>query len=77
MRTPNTQQGDNSTVEPTEEQREAIRSVVIEHIKATRLEASPQQRRDAMHEIYRLLDDDRKQKLYDYLLRIVVPDVES
>ncbi len=66
-----------SAVEPTDEQREAIRSVIIEHIKATRLEASPQQRRDAMHEIYRLLDDDRKQKLYDYLLRIVVPDVES
>ena len=66
-----------SAVEPTEEQREAIRSVIIEHIKATRLEASPQQRRDAMHEIYRLLDDDRKQKLYDYLLRIVVPDTES
>ncbi len=66
-----------SAVEPTDEQREAIRSVIIEHIKATRLEASPQQRRDAMHEIYRLLDDDRKEKLYDYLLRIVVPDVES
>ncbi len=66
-----------SAVEPTDEQREAIRSIVIEHIKQTRLEATPQQRRDAMHEIYRLLDEDRKAKLYDYLLRIVVPDVES
>jgi hypothetical protein len=66
-----------SAVEPTDEQREAIRSIIIEHIKQTRLEATPQQRRDAMHEIYRLLDDDRKEKLYDYLLRIVVPDVES
>lgn len=61
-------------VQPTDEQRGAMRNVVIEHIRATRLEATPDQRRAAMHEIYQLLDDERKELLFDYLLRQVVRD---
>jgi len=61
-------------VEPTEAQREAIRGVVIDHVRATRLKATPAERRAAMHEVYRLLDDDRRIKLFDYILRVAVPD---
>jgi len=61
-------------VDPTPDQREAIRTVVIEHIKATRLRPTPDQRRRAWHDIYQLLDDQRKQLFFDYLLRQVVKD---
>ena len=61
-------------VEPTEAQREAIRGVVIDHIKATRLKATPAERRASMHEVYKVLDDERRIKLFDYILRVAVPD---
>lgn len=64
----------NEGVQPTDEQRAAIREVVLEHIKRTRLAATPQQRRDTMVEIYRVLDESRREKLYAVLLRQVVPD---
>lgn len=63
-----------NSVHPTEEQRSAIRDLVIEHIKATRLDATPEQRREVMHSIYQMLDEERRVKLFDYLLRFVVPD---
>ncbi|RMH12893.1 MAG: hypothetical protein D6695_05565 [Planctomycetota bacterium] len=66
-------EGIYAAVEPTDEQRAQIRSLVIEHIRTTRLEATPEQRRAAMHRIYELLDTQRRQKLFDYLLRQVVP----
>jgi hypothetical protein len=62
-----------AAVEPTPEQRERIRSIVIDHIKTTRLEATPEQRRGAMRRIYDTLDDERKGKLFDYTLLIAVP----
>jgi len=62
------------SVEPTEEQRSAIRDIVIEHIKRTRLSATPSQRRETMVRIYRMLDEDRQERFVGYLLRVVVPD---
>ena len=61
-------------VKPTPEQRHEIRMIIIEHIKRTRLSATPEQRRATNLEIYRMLDDDRKEKLFQYMTRIVIPD---
>lgn len=61
-------------VEPTEAQRVAIRDVVLEHIKDTRLQATPQRRREAMLAIYRELDEERRERLYEVLLIQIVPD---
>lgn len=63
----------DSAVEPTAAQRSAIREIVLEHIRETRLEATPAQRRATMLAIYRQLDDDRRERLYALLLRQVVP----
>lgn len=67
-------QGIYDAVEPTPEQREGIRTIVIEHVKRTRLNAEPADRRLAMRKIYDLLDADRQARLFDYAMRIVVPD---
>jgi len=67
-------EGIYEAVDPTPEQREAIRDVVIEHIRQTRLSATPTQRRQAMLRIYRLLDEDRRQSLFMHIMRQVVPD---
>jgi hypothetical protein len=64
----------DTSIEPTDAQRAAIRQIVLDHIKATRLEATPAQRREAMVAIYRELDDARRERLYALLLRQVVPD---
>ena len=61
-------------VEPTPEQRERIRMIIIEHIKATRLQATPVERRATNLKIYRMLDEDRKEKLFEYMTRFVIPD---
>jgi hypothetical protein len=63
-----------TAVEPTEDQRRAIRGIVIDHIKATRLEATPAQRRDTMTRVYRLLDEPRRERLFEYMTRVVIPD---
>lgn len=63
-----------ASVEPTEEQRSAIRDLVIDHIRTTRLKATPPQRREVTLGIYRLLDEERRERLFVYLLRQVVPD---
>jgi len=60
-------------VSPTEAQRAAIRSIVIEHIKRTRLDATTEERRDAMLEIYRSLDEERREKLFGYMVRVALP----
>ncbi len=62
-----------NAVDPTDEQRAAIRSLVIQHIKDTRLEATIEQRRAAMRRIYDLLDPERQGKLFDYMLRVALP----
>ena len=61
-------------VDPTEAQRAEIRRIVIEHIKRTRLEATPEQRREAMLEIYRSLDESRRERLFVYMTRAALPD---
>jgi hypothetical protein len=61
-------------VEPTDTQREAIRSVVLKHIKETRLEPTQAQRREAYLAIYELLDEQRREKLFDYLLRQILKE---
>lgn len=63
-----------AAVEPTDEQRTAMRDVVIEHIRETKLSATPEQRRATMVRIYALLDEDRQEQYVEYLLRIIVPD---
>lgn len=62
-----------AAVEPTDEQRASLRSIILDHIKETRLEATQAQRRAAYHAMYQALDDARREKLFDYLLRQVVP----
>jgi hypothetical protein len=66
-------EGIYAAVDPTPEQREAIRTVVIEHIKSTRLDPTPEQRRATMRRVYDLLDEDRRGRLFDYAMRLVVP----
>ena len=63
-----------AAVDPTDDQRAQIREIVIDHIKATRLRATPADRRAANMTIYRLLDDDRKELLFGYMSAIVIPD---
>lgn len=60
-------------VEPTPEQREHIRSIIIEHIKQTRLQATTEQRRAVMRSIYDSLDEERRGRLFDYAIRVVLP----
>lgn len=67
-------EGVSNAVGPTPEQRQQIRLIVIEHIKATRLSATPAQRRETNLKIYRMLDDERKEKLFEYMTRFVIPD---
>ncbi len=64
----------NTAIETSDAQRAAIREVVLQHIKDTRLEATPEQRRATMVEIYRELDENQREQLYALLLRQVVPD---
>lgn len=61
-------------VDPTEAQREAIRTLVIDHIKRTRLEATSADRRAVMLEVHDMLDEERRRRFVDYLLRVVIPD---
>jgi hypothetical protein len=54
-----------SAVEPTDEQRQAIRTIIIDFIRETRLEPTVEQRLDALKKIYLLLDDDRRTRLFE------------
>lgn len=67
-------EGIYAAVEPTDAQRDAIRGVIIEHIKRTRFEATPAQRRGAMLEIYRVLDEQRRERLFVYMTTVALPD---
>lgn len=59
-------------IQPTNEQRAQIRDIMITHIKDTRLKATIEQRQSAMLEIYNLLDDERRQKLFLYITRVAI-----
>lgn len=67
-------EGVSNAIGPTPEQRQQIRLLVIDHIKATRLKATPAQRRETNLKIYRMLDDERKEKMFEYMTRFVIPD---
>lgn len=70
-------EGIYNAVEPTEEQREAMREILIDHIRATQLTPTPEERRASMIRMYRVLDEERRERLYEYLLRQVVPDLQG
>lgn len=61
-------------VDPTEDQREAMREILIQYIKDTRLDPTPLERREATMQMYSVLDQERQAKFFEYLLKIVVPD---
>lgn len=63
-----------AAVEPTPAQREKLRAVLIEHLRTTRLNATPDQRREALLLMYRALDDRRREKLFELLLRTALAD---
>lgn len=52
------------TVDPTPEQRAAIRGAVISHIKEARLNPSEAQRGELAREIYSVLDEGQRMKLF-------------
>lgn len=61
-------------VQPTDEQRATIRTILIDHIRETQLQPTPQQRRATNRRIYDVLDEERRGLMFDYLLLRVVPD---
>lgn len=61
-----------SAIQPTDEQRAQIRELMISHIKATRLKATIEQRQAVMLEIYNLLDEDRREKLFLFITRAAI-----
>ena len=54
--------------EPTEEQRSAIRDVMIDYIRESRLRPTPEQRQTAAARIYDLLDEKQRLKLFEQAL---------
>ncbi len=60
-------------VEPTTAQREEIVAIVTAYIRETRTRPTPDQRREVMGKIYRVLDEDRRAKLFE----LVVSDVAA
>jgi len=61
-----------TAITPTDEQHALIRAMVIEHIKATRLKSTIEQRLELMKAIYRMLDPDRREKLFLFLTRAAI-----
>jgi hypothetical protein len=69
-------EGIYTAVEPTDEQRERLREILVEHIRTTKLSATPTQRRASTRKMYDALDEERRGKFFDYLLGQIVPDTE-
>lgn len=68
-------EGIYTAVEPTEAQRTAIRAIVLEDFQRTGLKnRTSSDRRATMRRIYDLLDEERRGKLFDYAMRVIVPD---
>lgn len=63
-------------LEPTPEQRTWIRDRVIQHIKDTRLRATLEQREALMLEVYEMLDEDRRVKLFSYMTRAALSQAQ-
>lgn len=58
-------------LEPTPEQREAIREIVIDYIREARTKPTAEQRRGVLGKIYRALDEERRAKFFDIVAREV------
>lgn len=58
----------NEIAQPTDEQKQAIRTIMLDLIRETRLNPTPEQNREAARKIYEALDDDRRQKVFESLL---------
>lgn len=52
-------------VEPTDEQKLAIRAILHDYIRAGRLDPTLEQQQEAARRIYQALDDERRQKLFE------------
>lgn len=63
-----------TALEPTPEQRIAIRDVVLDLIREGKLKPTPDQRRAAINKVYDVLDEERRAKLFELILRQVVPN---
>lgn len=55
-------------VDPTPEQRATIRTLIIEHIRESRLKPTAEQRKRLLGDIYRSLDAERQAKLFDLVV---------
>jgi len=63
-----------AALEPTPEQRAQIRDVILDLIREGKLKPTPDQRRAAINKVYELLDEERRAKLFELILRQVVPN---
>ncbi|MEM7756208.1 MAG: hypothetical protein AAF297_11295 [Planctomycetota bacterium] len=68
-------EGIYAAVEPTDDQRDTIRAIVLEDFQRTGIAArTGADRRATMRRVYDALDEDRRGRLFDYAMRIVVPE---
>lgn len=56
-------------VETTPEQRSAIRSAIVDHIRETKLQSTPEQRQLLTQRIYDTLDEQQRLKLFELIVR--------
>ncbi|CAG0982611.1 hypothetical protein PHYC_01850 [Phycisphaerales bacterium] len=56
-------------LDPTDEQREAIREIVIGYIREARTRPTSEQRRAVLGKIYRALDEERKARFFDIVAK--------
>ncbi len=61
-----------TATQPTADQQAQIRTLIIDHIKATRLKATIGQREELMLEIYTLFDEPRKRKLFRLMTTLAI-----
>jgi hypothetical protein len=55
-------------LDPTPEQREAARGIVIEYLRVSRLKPTIEQRQEVMGKLYRLLDEERRARLFELVV---------
>ncbi len=53
------------SVDATDEQKQAIRAILHEYIRAGRLDPSPDLQQEAARRVYQVLDEDRRRKLFE------------
>jgi len=55
----------NRIAEPTPEQRDAIRTIIIDFVRETRLQPTSQQQQEMARKVYQTLDDQQRVKLFE------------